>query len=455
MSVIARPRVWPGAHPGQHLFVLGTTVLALGSVVVFALRGVVQPQGAVIFGALIAAGEIARIRLPGDRELAPIATAGGVSYALLLAVGPVPAVHGAFQVIVVTTAAMVLGAAPHAVAGRAIRPFDMARRLLIVSLTALFFRPFAENLAPVSTRSWTTIGVLVGALVLAGALEVVIATAARAGLTVRHFRTLLRDEIRVRAPLGTAVAAAALLIAAAAHVMGWSALIVCTAPLVVTQVAYRRYSGIRATYLQTIRALARVPEAGGYVESGHSRRVSRLAVQLGHDLGMSETELLELEYAALMHDIGQLSLHDPKPSGATVHATAAEQRRIAELGAEVVRQTGVLDRVASIIELQAEPPHLPGEPSREPSARELPEQPPLASRIVRVANAYDDLTGGAPDPGRSREALDRICGGTAQDAAHEAARDIAREAGREPAQAAGQVYDPLVVRSLARVLDHG
>ena len=33
---------------------------------------------------------------------------------------------------------------------------------------------------------------------------------------------------------------------------------------------------------------------------------------------MSEPDLLDLEYAALMHDIGQLSLADPIPGGATV-----------------------------------------------------------------------------------------------------------------------------------------
>ena len=85
------------------------------------------------------------------------------------------------------------------------------------------------------------------------------------------------------------------------------------APLLVTQIAFRRYAGIRSTYLQTVRALSRVTEVGGYVEDGHSRRVSRLAVAIGRELGMSEPELLELEYAALMHDIGQLSLRRPDP----------------------------------------------------------------------------------------------------------------------------------------------
>ena len=109
-----------------------------------------------------------------------------------------------------------------------------------------------------------------------------------------------------------------MMITFAAEVMGLAGLAVFMGPLLVTQVAFRRYAGIRATYLQTVRALARVTEVGGYVESGHSRRVSRLAVAVGRELGLAEADLLDLEYAALMHDIGQLSLPDPIPGGATV-----------------------------------------------------------------------------------------------------------------------------------------
>ena len=138
----------------------------------------------------------------------------------------------------------------------------------------------------------------------------------------------------IQVPLGAAVGASAMLIALAAEAMGLVALALLIAPLLVTQTAFRRYAGIRSTYLQTVRALARVTEVGGYVEDGHSHRVGRLAVAIGRELGMSEPDLLELEYAALMHDIGQLSLADPIPGGATVLASPEDQQRIAGLGRE-------------------------------------------------------------------------------------------------------------------------
>jgi response regulator RpfG family c-di-GMP phosphodiesterase len=158
--------------------------------------------------------------------------------------------------------------------------------------------------------------------------------------------------------------------------------------------------------------------------------VSRLSVAMGRELGMSEEELLELEYAALMHDIGQLSLGDPIPGGATVLASPAEQRRIAELGAEVIKQTGVLDRVAHIVQLSSHPYRTGPEALGGPGEGERPAPvPPLAGRIIKVANAYDDLVGDSADRDRGAAVLERL------------RLDSAAE------------YDPAVVEALSRVLD--
>jgi response regulator RpfG family c-di-GMP phosphodiesterase len=228
----------------------------------------------------------------------------------------------------------------------------------------------------------------------------------------------LWDELRVQLPLGTAVGASALLIAFSSEVMGLAAVWVFTAPLLVSQVAVRRYVGIRTTYLETVRALSRMTEVGGYVEGGHSRRVSRLSVAIGRELGMGEAELEELEYAALMHDIGQLSLRDPIPGGATVLVSPDDQRRIAELGADVIRQAGVLDQVADVVMQQSDPCRAPG----------MDQGPPVASRIIRAANAFDDLVGSSADRDRAAAALERLRLDTASE------------------------YDPGVVEALSKVV---
>ena len=249
---------------------------------------------------------------------------------------------------------MIIGALPHLAVGRPARLSGMAARLLCVACVAYIFRPLAGNSAV--ERHWGLAVTLMTALtVLALLLEAVLTALLRVDEQRARFRVALVDEMRVQLPLGAAVGASALLIAFAAEVMGLAALAVFTAPLLVTQVAFRRYAGIRATYLQTVRALAKVTEIGGYVEAGHSERVSRLAVAIGRELGIHEPQLLELEYAALMHDIGQLSLHDPIPGGATVLVSRQDQQRIAELGADVIQQAQVLGSVAEIVRRQNEP----------------------------------------------------------------------------------------------------
>jgi HD domain-containing protein len=399
---------------GELLLVAGAGMLVAAAVAQTAATSVTQPRNALAFGALIALGELLRLTLPGEREAAPIGSAGALGYALALRVWGEPTSQSALQVIAVTAAGMTLGALPHLAAGRPAGVAGMASRLIAVACVALAFRPLAAM--PAIRSSWElALAAMTGLLVVGWWAECLIKALIRADALRARFGVALWDEMRVQFPLGVAVAASAILIAFAADMMGLAALGVFIAPLLVTQVAFRRYAGIRATYLQTVRALARVTEVGGYVEDGHAHRVSQLAVAVGRELGMGEPELLELEYAALMHDIGQLSLRDPIPGGATVLAAPGDQRRIAELGAGVIEQAGVLDGVAEIVRCQ-------GRPYRGHGG-----QPPMGSRIIRAANAFDDLVGTSVDTGRAMAALERL------------RLDTAAE------------YDPAVVEALAKV----
>jgi HD domain len=245
-------------------------------------------------------------------------------------------------------------------------------------------------------RWWVAFAVMAVLITGGWLVEATIGALIRADDLHARFSVALWDEMRLQLPLGAAVGVSAIMISFAAEVMGRWVLVVFMGPLLVTQVAFRRYSGIRATYLQTVRALARVTEVGGYVETGHSRRVSRLAVAVGRELGLAELDLLDLEYAALMHDIGQLALPDPIPGGATVLVSRQDQQRIAELGAEVISKAGVLDGVAELVRCQSWP------------SRGHDPEPPIGSRIIRAANAFDDLVGGSADRDRSAAALERL-----------------------------------------------
>ncbi|MEU4577040.1 HD-GYP domain-containing protein [Nonomuraea sp. ATR24] len=404
---------------GRLLLVGAAGLVSVAGIAHTSAVGLDRPEIAVGFGALIAVGELARLTMPGNREVAPIGAAAALGYTLLLDLSQVPLRHSALQVVAVIAVGMIAGALPHLAVGRPPRLDAMARRLLTAALLAFAFRPLADPLYRLTQGEsgtwWPALGLMVALTSLSLLIDVVVAAMLRAEEMRTAFRVAVRDEINVAFPLGVAVASSGVLLALATHSMDLVALLVFAAPLLVTQVAFRKYAGIRATYLQTVRALSRVTEVGGYVEPGHSRRVSRLAVAIGRELGMAEPELLELEYAALMHDIGQLSLRDPIPGGATVLTDPEQARSIAELGAEVIRQTGVLDRVADLVSRQCDP---------------VSEDPPLSSRIIKVANAYDDLLGGSTDRDRAGAALERLrlAAGTAYDA--EAVEALARVTGR-------------------------
>lgn len=432
----ARERAaWQTIDSGQLLLIATAGLFVVVAVTQVAAVGLRQADIAIMFGVLIALGELFRMVMPGNREVAPIATAGAMGYALLVGVGPegappgaplgvVPAEHSALQVVAVTAVGMLVGSLPHIAVGRMPRPDAMARRLFNVAVIALCFRPVLTL-----DLAWYLLLAVMGLVVVASCFsDVLIAAVIRAETVRARFGIALRDEIEAKIALCAATSATAMLIAVATTAMGEAALLIFTVPILVTQFAFRRYAGIRATYLETVRALSRVTEVGGYVEAGHSRRVARLAVAMGRELGMAEEELLELEYAALMHDIGQLSLGDPIPGGATVLASPAEQRRIAELGAEVIKQTGVLDRVAHVVQLSSHPYRTGRDPAGD-AGEQRPLPPPLASRIIKVANAYDDLVGDSADRDRGAAVLERL------------RLDSAAE------------YDPTVVEALSRVVD--
>ncbi|HXL17806.1 MAG TPA: HD domain-containing protein [Streptosporangiaceae bacterium] len=401
---------WQTVDTGRLLLLTFTSLLV---VVAFA-RTVSAPFNAgdvaVAFSLYIAFGELLRLVLPGGREAAPIAMSAALSYAMVLTIarpqflpGWHPAggaaaqqpIYGAppLQVVLVAAIGMVIGSLPHIAAGRRAGLTAMSARLVAVACVAFIFQPFARQLIGMP---WVALGVMAFLAVLGWLIESVISAIIRADDLRARYSVTLSDELRVQWRLGLAVGVSAIITVFGAEVMGLAELAVFAGPLLVIQFAFRRYAGIRATYLQTVRALAQVTEVGGYVEGGHSRRVSRLALAIGRELGMPEPDLLNLEYAALMHDIGQLSLVEPIPGGATLLVSPADARRIAEFGAEVIRQTGVLHTVAELVRFQSLP------------AQGGPMTPPLGSRVIRAANAFDDLVGGSADRDRTAAAIARL-----------------------------------------------
>ena len=379
-----------------------------------------------VFFVAIVIGEIFGVTLTGSRHTAPMATAAALAFAMTVDTpGASASSYESALVVAVTAIAMAVGSIPNLVRGRPLRLPELANGLIGIAVAAVLFRevPISQGRTVLDLEASWPAYVLAMVMVLVSALaltvEVFLSASVRAARSHAPFLRTFEDEYRAAFGLTAALSASGALIALAERPMGIVAIPLFLVPLVLTQFAVRRQSAIRQTYGQTIRTLSRLTELGGYTEPGHASRVAALSMAMGHELGMSERDMLDLEYAALLHDIGQVSLTEPIPGGATVLAAPADQRRIAHDGAEIVRQTGVLDNVAVILEAQT---------TSYRQVRELGEDLPLSSRIIKVCNAYDDLTGEGAGPARRNAAIERIHLGL------------------------GYEYDPHVVDALIRVL---
>lgn len=351
------------------------------------------------FGGLIFCGELVRVALPGNREAAPVATAAALGYALLGPVGQDTVDHDVVIVVTVTAVASCTAALVHAAVGRMPRLDAVARRVLVTGFTAGVFALVRPELGD-EPAALELVLVMVAIAAVAGLLDIGFASFDRFRQWRTRFVHALRDEFRSVVGLAAAIAATGVLIPLAAVRMDLWALPALSVPLFVAQFSFRRYASIRKTYDETIRALSRITEVGGYVGEGHAKRVTDLSLAIGRRLGMDEEQLRELEYAALLHDVGQISLDEPIPEGSTIAVTPLHRARVAQLGAEIIRSSGFLDGVATIVERQADPYRR----NRRPPDGTLP----LASRIIKAVSAYDDLVAATPGRDAPADALERL-----------------------------------------------
>jgi len=227
---------------------------------------------------------------------------------------------------------------------------------------------------------------------------------------------VFKDQIRSTGALHLSILSVGALLAIAYPPLSQWSFPLFLAPLAATQFAFRQFASIRKTYLQTIGALSRVPEMAGYTQPGHSRRVASLSKEIAQELGVNQAEIDEIEYAALLHDIGRVSIPDPQD------AQDASKLELALTGAGIVRETGHFPRVAEMIERQYEPYRRRGEDANADLS--------IGAKIIKVCSAFDDMTRPGATLGLSTwDVLERLHLGMAYE------------------------YDPAVIQALTRVLE--
>ncbi len=383
------------------------------------------------FAVAIIAGETLRATLPGGRISAPISMAATLGMAFAWEVDGQPDFDAipALQVLTVAIA-MLLGAMVRRAIGLDVSPRSMGARFVSLSFAVWI----AYQLLPLGAVSPGGSGVAsrvpmllsVLTMIAVGTMAALVTMVLNAALRAEQFRTkvttAIRDESWGGLPLVMAIVASGPFTALLTPVLGLATIPFTLFPVILTLIAVRRVAANRVTYREIISTLSRMTERGGYTSVDHAERVAGLAVRVGRFLGLPERSITDLEYAALLHDIGQIALREPIPGGATLRAAPADQRHIARDGALIVRNTAVLGRVAELIE---------GQNALYRDVREGKAEVPIECRILKVVNAFDDLTGGQQTRVSTEEALERINLGL------------------------GYEYDPDVVDALAVVMGAG
>ena len=129
------------------------------------------------------------------------------------------------------------------------------------------------------------------------------------------------------------------------------------------------------------------------VTGGHSDRVVHLSLELGRGLGLTEDRLQQLEWAAFLHDIGKIHVHEEiltKP-GPLDAGEWGEMRQHAFFSYSILTQVDELSEIAEIVYCHHERYDGMGYP-RCLRGNEIP----LAARIFSVADAYDAMVSQRP-----------------------------------------------------------
>jgi HD-GYP domain-containing protein (c-di-GMP phosphodiesterase class II)/transcriptional regulator with GAF, ATPase, and Fis domain len=153
------------------------------------------------------------------------------------------------------------------------------------------------------------------------------------------------------------------------------------------------FARLETTYLETVTALAAAMEAKDHYTADHAQMLARMAVSVGRRLGLGESELRDLQYASVLHDIGKIGIPGSILNKAD-KLTDEEFRVMTEhtvIGERIISRIEYLAPIARVIRAA----HERFDGSGYPDGLVGDEIPRLA-RIVFVCDAFHAMTSDRP-----------------------------------------------------------
>jgi putative nucleotidyltransferase with HDIG domain len=206
------------------------------------------------------------------------------------------------------------------------------------------------------------------------------------------FRSVLSGNYRGVWPNQVALAPLAWVMAQMSGIAPWAALLFAL-PLYTTRLAYQKFVEMRDMFTQTIGALAEAVDKRDPYTSKHSHRVKAIAVAIGRQMRVSDSQLEALEWGGLLHDVGKIGVRD---------AVLLKQDRLTReermqmnahpvLGAEIIAPVKKLAPELPIIRHHHEWFNGSGYPDRL-----IGDEIPKLARILHVADAFEAMTAKRP-----------------------------------------------------------
>ncbi|MEK7475806.1 MAG: HD domain-containing phosphohydrolase [Candidatus Coatesbacteria bacterium] len=150
---------------------------------------------------------------------------------------------------------------------------------------------------------------------------------------------------------------------------------------------------LKHSYVSTLGTLAALLETKDRTTETHSLRGVRYAVELGRGAGLSPQELADLEYGALLHDIGKIGIADMilKKAGPLTEEEWTVMRQHPTIGYNVLRNLDFLQNALPVVLHHQERYDGRGYPNGLKG-----EQIPILARIFTIADSFDAMTSERP-----------------------------------------------------------
>ncbi len=383
------------------------------------------------FTAFVAVAELFEVSRPaGIRSSLGIAPA--IAYVLL---GNAP-----LEGTLVYVAGAVVSITARLIVRRPIALTDALRSAAIATGAGAVYTGFASlDTLPSIGPSISPLGIF-GTLAFVSVTDTLAKSAMHARRSGMHVGAVIRSSLAPLAILHVTIMSLAGLLGLSYPSQGLLSIFLLLGPIGVTYYAFEHLESAQRLYVQTVGALSQVPELAGYSIPGHAHRVADLTTAVARELGVEADEVDQMEYAALLHEIGLLALPDPSDE-----QPAASRAEIAAAGAAVAAETRHFARVADMIRNQHAPYRRRGVDRQDGV--------PLGSQIIKVVCAYDALRNDHVVERNAWEALEQLYLGLTYEYDPSVVQALVRVLERRGEPETGLVYDPTRQRDAERVKD--